>query len=335
MAEIVVNGRFLSHRTTGVQRYAGEILRRLGDRVQVARPGRSAQSIGGHAWEQLSLPRRLASRSTLWSPANSGPLLVSNQVLTLHDLSALEHPEWFKPAFALWYRLLIPALVKKVERIITPSEYVRQRVIARFRLPGQRVRVVNGGVDRSLFHPAGKPAGAGRYVLFAGSLEPRKNLAALVSAWSVIQSRHPDVTLVAAGGSDGIFRPLKIPAGLKRVHFTGYVSDAELAALYAGAEVFVFPSLDEGFGLPALEAMACGAPVLAAARGALPEVIGEAGLFFDPTDFAQLAGLLEQCLCDSRLRQALAERGLERAPAFSWARAADETWQVLKGNDAN
>ena len=336
--EVVVNGRFLARRTTGVERYAGEILRGLGAhgaQVQIARPKRAAKSISGHAWEQFFLPRRLSSRSTLWSPANSGPLLVSNQVLTLHDLTALEHPEWFKPAFTLWYRLLIPALVRRVKAIITPSEYVRQKAIRRFGLPAWRVTVVSGGVDASRFHPAAKITGAGRYVLFAGSLEPRKNLAGLIAAWNMLAARHPDVRLVAAGGSGRVFRRLKIPAGLERVHFTGYVSDAELAALYAGAEVFVFPSLDEGFGLPALEAMACGAPVLASTRGALPEVIGDAGLFFDPADVAQLVGFLEQCLCDAHLRRSLAARGLERASAFTWAKAAEKTWQVLKGNDAS
>ena len=121
--EIVVNGRFLSRRITGVERHGREILSQIGDRCRLEKTRRNG--IAGHLWEQFILPARVTSDSILWSPANTGPLMISNQALTIHDLSALEHPEWFQKRFAAWYRLFLPLLAKRVRVIFTPSEYVK------------------------------------------------------------------------------------------------------------------------------------------------------------------------------------------------------------------
>jgi len=333
LPELVVNGRFLSRRLTGVERYAGEILSRLDGRVHVARPGPAASGMAGHAWEQLVLPSRLSSRSALWSPANTGPLGVSNQVLTLHDLSTLEHPEWFAPAFGLWYRLLLPRLAHRVRRIAVPSEYVRQKVLRRFRLPGKQVVTVPGGVDPARFHPIRQKDLHERYILFVGSLEPRKNLPVLLEAWQAIALQHPDVSLVVAGVPGAVFRPVALPHAVARLQWAGYVSEAELPGLYAGATAFVLPSLEEGFGLPVLEAMACGVPVIAADAGALPEVVGEAGILFDPASPAALAAALDFCLDNPELCLNLQCLGIERARQFSWSRAAVTTQRLLEGDN--
>ena len=333
--EVIVNGRFLSGPVTGVQRYAAEILRGLGQRVQVVRPGplAVAQGIAGHAWEQFSLPRCVPSHAILWSPANSGPLATPNQVLTLHDLTPLEHAEWFKPAYAAWYRWFLPRLVRRVRRIITPSEYVRQKVLSRFHLPGERVVVVPGGVDTTRFHKVAPAADEGRYILFVGTLEPRKNLATLLAAWKQIEKFHPDVCLVLAGGAGRVFSPIHISQGaqdIPRVKFAGYVAEGVLPALYSGAEVFVLPSFDEGFGLPALEAMACETPVVVSACGALPEVVGKAGLFVDPHQAEDLARALNDCLRDTDLRHSLVEGGLQQVQRFSWHASSEQVYTVLR-----
>src|SRR6266487_3222259 len=128
--EIVVNGRFLSRRITGVERYGREVLSLIGDsyRLEKTRVNR----LGGHVWEQFILPSKLNSESILWSPANTGPLAIRNQALTIHDLSPLEHPEWFRNDFATWYRLFLPILAKRVRVIFTPSNYVKRKVCTRF-----------------------------------------------------------------------------------------------------------------------------------------------------------------------------------------------------------
>ena len=151
---VVVNGRFLKRQITGVERYSTEILRCLQDNVRVVLPRRWPHGLNGHLWEQLVLPRHLQHSDLLWSPANSGPLFVRRQVLTLHDISPLEHPQWFTPTFAGWYGLFLPVLLRMVQRIVVSSNYMREKLLSRFGMSGDRIAVAPGGVDRSIFHPA-------------------------------------------------------------------------------------------------------------------------------------------------------------------------------------
>ncbi len=328
-AEIVVNGRFLARRVTGVERYAGEILKRLPGRVRVIQPGRPSRGSAGHVWEQLVLPARLPANAILWSPANSGPLRVASQVLSIHDLAPLEHPEWYRPAFSWWYRFFLPPLAHRVRRIITGSECVRQKLISRFSIPPNRVIRVPEGVDRERFRPA-HGADRGEYILYTGSLEPRKNLPRLLAAWAQIKSRFRGVTLVVAGESRPVFRSVDLPAGMEQVRFLGYAPELELPGWYANALLFVFPSLDEGFGLPVLEAMASGVPVVTSHAGALPEVAGEAAILCDPYQVGSIAGALEQGLSSPELRQALRQKGLEQSSQFDWRISAEQVWKVLQ-----
>jgi glycosyltransferase involved in cell wall biosynthesis len=326
--QVVVNGRFLARRVTGVERYGREILRYIGDSYQIESTRR--QGWRGHAWEQLLLPARLNQNSVLWSPANTGPLLIRNQALTIHDLSPLEHPEWFRAGFAAWYHLFLPILAKQVKKIFTPSEYVKQKVIKRF--GNRNVTVTPNGVDRSIFHPDAKqnrldlPA---CYILFVGTLEPRKNLNLLLRAWSEIKDDFNDTWLVIVGVSGSVFRTIQLSQDVERVHFAGYVDDKTLAGLYACATLFILPSQEEGFGLPALEAMASGTPVIVSDGGALPEVVGRAGMTFCLSNQNELAHMMKECLRDPGLRAELREKGWERANMFSWQKTADLVWKHL------
>ena len=318
--EIVVNGRFLSRRVTGVERYGREILSLIGDRCRVEKT--RLNGFPGHAWEQFVLPTKIKSSSILWSPANTGPLLVRNQALTIHDLSPLEHPEWFNPSFALWYRLFLPVLAKRVNAIFTPSEYVRQKVKERF--GSKSIVVTFNGVDPSVFHPTARQTHFDlpeKYILFVGSIQPRKNLAGLKRAWGEIKKMFKDRWLIVAGGTGTVFRRENIPDE-DQLGFLGHVSDDDLPGLYAGAELFIFPSLDEGSALPALEAMACGTPVIVSNGGALPEVVGDAGLIFDLSAPASLAEKIREALSNTALREWLTQRGLARAKQFSWQTSA-------------
>lgn len=337
---VVVNGRFLSRRVTGVERYGREILQQLENRVvrsefeelRVVRSEGWADGVRGHLWEQVALPAQVRPDDILWSPANTGPLWVRNQVLTLHDLSPLEHPEWYRPVFALWYRIFIPVLVRRVRRIVTSSEFVRAKLLRRFGLPAKSVTVIPGGVDMDVFHPGAShrldfPP---RYVLFVGSLQQRKNLPRLLEAWEQVKDSVPDTWLVIAGAGGEAFRPVRLAAA-GRVKFLGPVAEVDLPGLYARAALFILPSLDEGFGLPVLEAMACGVPVAASRAGALPEVVGNAGLFFDPLEAREITGAIRSGLTDGSLRDSLRENGLERARHFSWRESADKMWETFEG----
>ena len=327
--EVVVNGRFLTRRVSGVERYGRETLRWIGNRCRVEKPKGALNGMAGHAWEQFILPVRTRSNSVLWSPANSGPLFVRDQVLTIHDLSPLEHPEWFQPNYAAWYCLLLPMLVRRVQRIITLSEYISKKVVMRFSLPADKVVTIPAGVDTSKFHLQDVSSGMERYILFVGTLEPRKNILGLLSAWDKVKGQHPDVTLVIAGTSGRVFRESFYPNSTDRVRWLGYVSETALPALYAGADLFVLPSLDEGFGLPALEAMACGTPVVVSDGGALPEIVGDAGMIFNLSNPFGLSDAINKCLSNSNLRTSLKEMGLTRAKLYSWQSTAESVWNRL------
>lgn len=326
--QVVVNGRFLARRVTGVERYGRELLRYLGDLPRVE--STPWQGWRGHAWEQFVLPGRLNRDSVLWSPANTGPLLVRRQALTVHDLSPLEHPEWFRRGFAAWYRLFLPILVKRVQTVFAPSEYVKQKVIKRFGVG--KVILTPNGVDHSRFHPCARQTRFDlpqKYVLFVGTLEPRKNLGGLLRAWQEIKDDFKEMWLIIVGVGGSVFRSISASQEMERVCFPGYVDDETLAGVYANASLFVLPSNDEGFGLPALEAMASGTPVLVSDGGSLPEVVGDAGMTFCLSDQNALRNALKECLSNAGLRAELREKGLARAKKYSWRTTAEIVWRSL------
>ncbi len=336
-AEVAVNGRFEGRRVTGVDRYASEMLRCLGRRTRLIRPRGPVTGMRGHFWEQFILPRLISESELLWSPANSGPLAVSRQAVTIHDISVLEHPEWFAPAFHLWYAMLFPWLARRAQIVLTVSENSRQAIIKRFDLAEQKVISSPNGVNSHRFHPCDHKSVRGKYglpehyVLFVGSLDPRKNLGRLLQAWEKLTD-FPEVALVIAGSKTTIFRAVQTPECSKRVRYLGYVPDEDLPGLYSGAAFFAMPSLFEGFGLTVLEAMACGTPVLTSNAGALPEVTGEAAVLVDPFDVEQMTSAMRTLLLDEGLRLSLRGKGMERACQFSWEESAERIWSLLSNH---
>jgi len=334
--DIIINGRFLARRITGVERYGREIIRLFRNNYQIETT--RFNGITGHIWEQFILPTKVNGNSVLWSPANTGPLLVHNQALTIHDLSPLEHPEWFRKSFAMWYRLFLPILAKRVRIIFTPSDYVKQKVMKLFGV--SNVIITPNGVDTSVFHPhathhpvaerSGRSAleFPEKYILFVGSIQPRKNLEGLMRAWHEIKNEFSDTWLVVAGEAGHVFHAVKF-FGDARIRFLNYVPEADLPGLYAQAELFALPSLDEGFGLPVIEAMACGTPVVVSDSGALPEVVGDAGLVFELAKPNDLSSSMKNILSDNHLRFAMKEKGLLRAKTFSWQTTAELIWSKL------
>lgn len=325
--EIVVNGRFLSRPITGVERYGREIIRLFRDSYRVEKT--RANGMTGHMWEQFILPAKLSLNSILWSPANTGPLTVCNQALTIHDLSPLEHPEWFRKGFAAWYRLFLPILARRARVIFTPSEYVKRKVMKRLRVGN--VIVSPNGVDTARFNPNARQGTLelpDKYVLSVGSLQPRKNLEVLLEAWRRINDEFPDLSLVIVGDTGRVFGKTKIATN-ERVKLLGYVDDKDLPALFAKATLFVLPSFDEGFGLPAIEAMACGTPVIVSNSGALPETVGDAALTFDARDIHGLSTAIRACLYNNDLHSALISKGFERMQQFSWQATAELIWNTL------
>lgn len=331
-----VNLRTLGYHTTGVQRYLRGLLPYLPSELEPIKPRRALQGIKGHLWEQLYLPTRLGHR-LLWSPGNTGPITVSRQVLTVHDASSLDHPEWFDRKFALWYSALLPPLIRKVRAIITVSDFSKERIIRLTGVKPDRVRMICNGVD-DRFRPVNPPRIEqvsadygldGPYLLFVGSLEPRKNLRALLEAWR--GGGFDGATLAVVGARGHLFPKMQfdsLPAG---VRLLGRVEDDVLPALYSGATGFVYPSIYEGFGMPPLEAMACGCPVAVSDIPAHREVCGEAALYFDPFNVEEISARLGSLLrLGGTPRGPMVQQGLLRAARFSWKDAAGETWRTLE-----
>jgi len=338
---IVVNLRSQEASLTGVQRYSQELCARLQSEVETIRPCRPLHGVAGHVWEQAILPVR-AGRRLLWSPANTGPLTVERQVLTIHDAATLDHPEWFDTRFALWYRWMLPKLARRVRCLITVSEFSKRRLMAKTGVDESRIRVIPNGVS-GRFYPRNEQdiekvryqlqIPTNQYLLTVGSIEPRKNLARLLEAWKFCADRLPtEVSLVIAGGRGHghIFAATDLSNSLPRVCRTGFVRDEDLPALYSGALAMVYPSIYEGFGLPVLEAMAAGTAVIAGKSTALPELTGDAGILVDPYDSSAIAGAIERIVLDASLREELQRRGVERSKQFTWDKAAASTLSTLQ-----
>jgi glycosyltransferase involved in cell wall biosynthesis len=258
-------------------------------------------------------------------------------VFTLHDLIFLQFPEYHLP-YNRWYlSLAMPRFLAAADLIVTPSECSRQDAVKFYGVPESKIKVIYEAAAPYL-KPAEDPADLDRvrhkyhlpdkFMLHVGTIEPRKNLARLLDAFKACLADWPALKLVLVGKKgwlhDSFFQHLQALGLEGCVIFPGYVADADLPAFYQLAEVFVFPSLYEGFGLGPLEAMACGTPVVCSKRSSLPEVVGEAGLLVDPADTAALTAALRRVLTDAELQLELKQRGMARAQQFSWARAADE-----------
>ena len=337
---LVCNARVLNNQLTGVPRYLRELISRFGDKVELIRPRRPREGINGHLWEQTVLPL-LVGKRVLWSPATTGPLVARRQVVTIHDMVPFDHPEWLNSRFADWYRFLTPRLVRRVQSILVVSEFTKRRLIHHCPAAEPKINVVLLAAD-ARFAPLDSASilaahkalsiPSPHYLLALGSLEPRKNLGRLLLAWAQTEAKIPqDVWLVIAGGKGKklTFGDMSFEKLPPRVHLTGRVADNLLPALYSGALGSVYVSLYEGFGLPPLEAMACGTPVLTSNVASLPEVVGDAAITVDPLNVDAIGDAIFRIVEDSTLRATLRSAGLAQAGRFNWDETARATWKVL------
>lgn len=329
--KLAVNTRVASQAMGGQQRVTAEILTRLGE-VEAIAPAQPLGGLKGHLWEQTILPWR-ARGKLLWSPSASGPLAVRRQVVTLHDVAFLDVPEFFAPNFVRAYSALAPRLARRVDKIVTVSEFSRQRIAKLFDLDPASIEVIFNGVSAH-FRRYGEDEIARtraalnlppRYLLLQATSDKRKNLKRTLEAWRAAQAcAPPDLVLAVTGNlaRAHVFGDIGPIDQTPRTHLLGFVDEAHIGPLMAGAETFLFPSIYEGFGMPIVEAMACGAPVLTADATATSEVAGDAALLVDPLDVRSIAAGIAQMISDAPLRDRLRAAGLQRARAFDWDAAA-------------
>jgi glycosyltransferase involved in cell wall biosynthesis len=253
--------------------------------------------------------------------------------ITVHDLYFLDRPEHTKAEIRRDYPVLAAAHARRAEGVIVNSEYTGRQVCERLGVEREKITVCspgNPGWPRRTAPPRPGP------ILFLGTLEPRKNLHRLTEAYAVLLDRRPDIPdLVLAGALDAPSRdlftgPVSLASAIDRIRLTGYVSDAERQRLYREASMLVLPSLEEGFGIPALEAMTVGVPVVASNRGALPEVVGSAGILVEPDDAEGLAAAIERVLDDEALSRQMTEAGVARAAQFTWDSSAERLYAAYR-----
>jgi glycosyltransferase involved in cell wall biosynthesis len=283
----------------------------------------------GHAWEQMELPWH-ARRGLLFSLCNTGPVFQRHQVITMHDASFKAVPESYSLPFRQWYGVLLPMLGLTCRRVLTVSQFAKKELEKRLHIRASKIHVVpHGGNHLQRFEPQPRfpdelPR---RFVLGVGSLTYNRNFHGVERALEMLGDS--DLVLVVAGQKNPAIFGAAVPELTRRTHFLGHVDSAYLPDLYSRAFCLVIPSFYDSFGLPALEAMGCGCPVIASRTAALPEVCGSAALYCDPRRPDDIADRLRQLRDESGLRERLQREGQSRAQTFQWQRCARETWDVI------
>ncbi|WP_417690102.1 glycosyltransferase family 4 protein [Roseibium sp.] len=356
-----INGRFLVQPISGVQRYAREILAALD--LRLSGDPTLAQRLGpihvwypegsslvsppdwqvlqitplpggtGHAWEQFSLGK-VARNGVLASLCGSGPLICRRQLVVIHDANIWTFPEAFSRSYRLFHKMMRPLLARRVTHLATVSQFSAGELARCLRVPEHRFDVIHNSAEHMIAAPTdeGTLTRYGlvpqSYFFAAGNQSPNKNIARLVDALGVISGDTPPL-VVAGGFAPGVAQEKITDSG--RIRLLGRVSDAELKALYACATAFLWPSLYEGFGIPPLEAMILGTPVLSSSTTAMPEVLGDSVLYFDPLNIEDISAAISQFIAmPPKARETLAQAGKKRAQHYTWTASANALLKVLE-----
>lgn len=339
----IVNARFLTQQITGVQRYAIEISLELkkiyGANILFVSPENiihkkiadelGVQTIGnlkGHLWEQIDLLFFLLNNNTqyLLNLTGLSPIFYNKTIMMIPDMSFLRNPEWFSLKYRLVYSLFYPFNIKKAKKIITISNFSKKEILNFFPNIKYDIIVTHCSIGHE-FHPSFNMVRLYdfRYILAVSSIDPRKNFLRLVQAFKLLNDK--DIKLVIVGSENKLFSNDALKSEIENnsnIIFTGYINDEKLINLYSHAECFAYPSLYEGFGIPPLEAMSCGCPVVVSDASSLPEVCGNAAYYVDPNDIHNIAIGIERLLEDKKLSTELILKGFEQIKKFSWSKSA-------------
>lgn len=346
---IIVNSRFITQDLRGVQRFAEcislELATLRADLRFVAPPGvvrpevakrLNVEIIGtrqGQRWEQWDLPNWLKSQGSplLLSLCSTAPLLYANQIATHHDINYVRFPESYSWKFRTSYRCLIPMLLKRTNALITVSDFSRDEISRHYRYPSSSITVVPNAVAEAFTLDQQVECAATPYLLAVSSPSYHKNFSRMLEAFAALP-QDLNVELRIVGDSHAVFGQndlATLAARDARVKLLGRIDDAELARQYRQATAFVFPSLYEGFGIPPLEAQACGCPVISANTASMPEVLQDSALYFDPYETASITTAMWTILEDRALRDGLRAKGLANIQRFSWRTSARTVSDLL------
>lgn len=319
-----------------------------------AYPARIGHPLINIAWHQAGLPLRcLAKRyDAVFLPAANRRVpvwLPCPSVGAVHDFSSIHVAGKYDPARMFYIKQVLPFLNRRLSTIVTFAEVTKKDIVEYARVPEKRVHVIPHGVDHTIFYPRDKAAAANRmaarhgvrapYILYISRIEhPGKNHVRLIEAFTRFKARSKAPHQLVLAGSDWtraeeVHRCAEASASRADIHFTGFFPGEDMPDLYAGSDLFIFPSLFEGFGMPLLEAMACGVPLACSNISSLPEVAGDAGQLFDPYDVDAIAAAIEVFISDDAIRETHVRRGLARAKAYTWEASARKTLDLLLAFD--
>ncbi len=351
---VLINGYFLQQKISGVQRYAAELISALAGipqdkyRYLLVMPGGRqdlVQNIEGveivfdnsclnpAVWTQFKLPllAKKMGADILWSPCNVGPILpLVTHVVNVFDASVYNDQNWFAWKFKTYYKILFGCYRYTASRLVTCSEFSKTEIVKYTGIPADRVYVVYGAISDNFRKVSGKTKLDGKYILSLGSRDPRKNISSLIKAWEQLPALVKNGRRLAiVGGKSKAFAEERLSPEVEDIVFLGYVPDEELPALYSNADCFVYPSFYEGFGLPPLEAMACGCPVVVSEAASLPEVCGDSALYINPYSVKSIADGICVIITDEKKRKEFLDNAVEVAKRFTWGKSASELFKVL------
>lgn len=346
---IVVNARFLTQQLSGVQRFAEQIslaLCNIRDDVTFVSPADivrpetarilNVKQIGhrtGQKWEQMDLPLWLAKQGSplLLSLCSTAPLLYKNQIATHHDINYIRYPQSYSKAFRTAYRVLTPLLLKRIRALVTVSDFSKKEISDFYGFSLDSIGVVPNAVSSEFQVKSSPRASKVPYLLAVSSPSYHKNFSRMIEAFLSLK-KWPGIELHIVGNAHSIFGGNDLNELARRdprIRLLGRIDDKELIQQYQGAAGFVFPSLYEGFGIPPLEAQACGCPVIAANTASMPEVLEDSVLYFDPFDTSSIADAMRKLLKSTTLQDHLRQRGLENVRRFSWDLSAQRVSSLL------
>lgn len=332
--KVYVNARFLTQNMTGVQRFALEICQELlklrhdlvflvpnVENIAILERSFPVQVVGkknGFYWEQIELPKFLKKQGNhlLINLCNRAPIFYKNNIIVLHDVIFKRYPKTVSLGFGLFYKFMVPNLIKRAKKILTVSQFSKQEILYFYPKYHRDIKVIYNAVDKK-FRPHYDNHHNELYLLAVSSDFSHKNFESLVKAFLLLN--HPTLKLKIVGNKGSIAIQYQ---NEKNINFLGRVSDEQLIELYQNAYAFVFPSLYEGFGIPPLEAQACGCPVISSNLSVMPEVLGDSVIYFNPKDVNDIKEKINLLLQDKQLYKGLVTKGLQNVARFSWADSA-------------
>ncbi|WP_346827615.1 glycosyltransferase family 4 protein [Serratia inhibens] len=348
---IYINARFLTQDVTGVQRFAEQIcmeLVGLRDDVVLLAPkdikrsslpsGLNIQTIGkksGHYWEQIELPRYLKSIGSplLVNLCSTAPVFYKNQIVTHHDVTYKRYKKSFSLKFRMLYSMLVPMMLRSSKALITVSEFSKSEILKCFRYDPKKIHIVYNAVGDEFSHDFERSDKSEKYLLAVSSPNFHKNFHGMLEAYNLLRRNHnSDIKLKVIGKSSASFATQDFSTNAKdeNITFLGRVDDSELISLYQNATAFVFPSFYEGFGIPPLEAQACGCPVISSNKASMPEVLNDSVIYFDPYNIPEMSDAMLKITSDSALRNMLVNAGLENVKKYSWKNSAEKVNSIIE-----